>query len=309
MTGTIEGKTVPVVSIIIVNFNTRDFLKDCINSIKQKTLRISYEIIVIDNASVDGSVEMVRNEFHDVIIIEAGSNLGFGRANNLGVETARGEYLLFLNSDTRLVNDAIFELYSFMSNHSECGIAGGNLTDFSGNPAHSFGMRFPGPFSDIARIFPETRHGPGVTKHEYNVTGKPKKIAYVTGADLMINRSLFLDIGGFDPDFFMYFEETELTHRVHAKGFFVYSVPSAMIMHFKGGSLTRLDGVKSIVYKSKYLYMLKVYGRIGIIVAHTSFKIFCHSKILTHALMGKKNSIVKYHEMLITESLAYRSQG
>jgi GT2 family glycosyltransferase len=132
------------VSIIIVNYNTSILLKNCIASVFAETKRISFEIIVVDNNSSDDSVSMMKSEYPDVMLLAKNENAGFGRANNEAALTAAGKYLFFLNSDTYLRNDAISILFEFMELNSECGICGANLTDFEGNPIHSFDRRFPG---------------------------------------------------------------------------------------------------------------------------------------------------------------------
>jgi len=294
------------VSIIIVNYNTRAMLKNCLVSIFEKTSSLTYEIIVVDNDSSDGSSAMLKSDFPQVLCIDSGMNLGFGRANNLGSKRASGEYLFFLNSDTLLISNAIFELFTFLKNNRSCGIAGGNLTDLDGNPVHSHSMAIPSPFNDLLRLVPlsfRLLHGRNWT---YNYSGKPMRVAYVTGADLMISRDLFNGIGGFDPDFFMYYEETEMTHRVRNRKLSVFSVPSAKITHIKGGSLENLDGIKSVVYTSKFLYMKKVFGYPGVIMSHVSFMIFCYARLIPLFILGKRKNVQKYQAILSLEKSVYR---
>jgi len=297
------------VSIIIVNYNTCNFLQDCLESVLKKTLLCKYEIIVVDNASTDGSPTMIKTHFPTVNLIESQENIGFGRANNLGSTSAKGRYLFFLNSDTQLINDAISILVEFLDRTPNCAIAGGNLTDPNNLPIHSFSRTLPSPFTDLKRLLLLFRKISTTVSDEYNITDKPQTVAYITGADMMIRTDLFRQLNGFDPDFFMYYEETELTHRVRKKNFLTYSVPHARIMHIKGGSLEKLDSVKNVVYSSKYLYIQKVYGSHALPYAHFSFLLYCRFKRLFHCIKGKKEHAKLYTTMIQTDQQMYRKHN
>lgn len=226
------------VSVIIVNYNTRQMTADCIESIREKTTGITYEIILVDNASTDGSKEFFEN-YPGITYIYSTENLGFGRANNLGAARAVGRYLLLLNSDTLLINNAVGILSSYLDKHSKVGICGGNLFDANLQPAQSFRKYFPGIWwesiefiNTIARkLFNIQTVSP-----EFNYSSTPIPVAYITGADLMIRRELYVQVGGFSKEFFMYFEETDLCLKVKKLGKLIMSVPSAEIQHLEGGS-------------------------------------------------------------------------
>ncbi|MDR1901249.1 MAG: glycosyltransferase family 2 protein [Treponema sp.] len=293
------------VSVIIVNYNTSSLLKNCIASIYEQTKRISFNIIVTDNNSSDDSVSMLRIEYPDVTVIPLDDNIGFGKANNLGALQAVGKYLFFLNSDTYLCNDAISILFDFMELNSECGICGGNLIDFSGHPIHSFDRRFPGAFSDIFLLLkklPRLLYGRSWC---YNYTGLPMEVAYITGADLMIRNELFAAVKGFDPFFFMYYEETELTVRIKKRGYRVYSVPTAKIAHKKGASLQYNAGIDRAFYLSKYHYMTKVYGTNNSYMAHFIFVIVVMIKIAGFAVRNKYEQKKRYRDVLAFERSAF----
>ena len=257
------------VSIIIVNYKTPKLCIDCINSVFEKTSGIDYEIIVVDNNSEDGSVEILREKFGDTVtVIDAKANLGFGRANNLGAEYASGNALFLLNSDTVLRNNAIKILYDFLYSDDGIGIVGGNLFDAEGRPAHSFKLK-PVDLENlkVSGFWKSLKHKLfGVMpEKDFNDTGKELPIdGYITVADLMIKKSVFDEVGGFDKDFFMYFEETEMTCRVHAKGYKVYSVPSAEITHLEGASTKAKsfsERRQRMFDESAVLYFEKVYGK------------------------------------------------
>jgi hypothetical protein len=256
------------VSIIIVNYKTPQLCIDCINSVFEKTQGIDYEIIVVDNDSQDNSIQILSDYFGDKIkLIDAKANLGFGKANNLGAKYAIGEYLFLLNSDTILRNNAIKILFDFISADKKIGIVGGNLFDANGKPAHSFmikqidlnGLR-------ITSFFSAMRHKlfRVISNKEFNDTTMPIALdGYITGADLLISRSVFEEVGGFDKDFFMYFEESELTCRVHKFGYKVYSVPQAEITHLEGASTGRssFSARRQRMYdESAIKYFRKVFG-------------------------------------------------
>ena len=145
----------PDVSIVIVNYNTKVLLCDCLDSIFSLTKRIDFEVIVVDNASSDGSETYVRERFPSILWVNSGSNLGFGRANNLGVERAMGKYIFFLNSDTILLNDAVSLFFDHMESNREkesLGVLGAYLLDKNGNVNISFGY-FPTPISEFVYLW------------------------------------------------------------------------------------------------------------------------------------------------------------
>lgn len=226
------------VSIVIVNYNTLQLTANCIESVFDRTHGLEFEIILVDNNSQDGSKEFFEKDKR-ITYIYSIHNLGFGRANNLGFEVAKGKYLFCLNSDTLLVNNAIKILYDFMEMHPECGACGGNLYNANMHPAHSFNRRMPGIVEEIdqalSRKLSKNIYG---KSYMHNFSGKPLQVAYITGADLMLRGSAIKSHGGFDSRFFMYFEETELQYRIHKSGMSIYSVPTAKIIHLEGASST-----------------------------------------------------------------------
>ena len=135
------------VSIIIVNYNTRDLTLQCLRSVYEKTKNLEFEMIVVDNASSDDSVESIKKQFPQVRVVESSENLGFGRANNLGLGIATGRNILFLNSDTELVNNAILILSEYLDAYTDVAVCGGNLYSKEMHPVHSFFRLFPSIFS------------------------------------------------------------------------------------------------------------------------------------------------------------------
>lgn len=268
------------ISIVIVNYNTKILIKQCLQSVLKKTKDINYEIIVVDNASYDGLQAMLKKEFPQVKLIESSENLGFGKANNLGAKYASGKYLLLLNPDTILLNNAVKILFDFMEKNPNCGICGGNLYDENNNPVHSFG-RLLGIGKELRAFFslPATI--------EFNTTEKAQKVGYITGADLMINRRLFNNIGYFDEEFFMYYEDVELTYRVKREGFDVYSIPQSKIMHLEGKSSNNKQK-KQWDLTSKKLYYQKTHSKFYVEIANAIFALTILSRCIVYKLLGNK---------------------
>ena len=278
------------VSVIIVNYNTWELTVDCIKSIKERTHGVTYEIIVVDNASADASVTNIRKACPDITIIESNENIGFGRANNLAAQSADGKYLFFLNSDTLLVNDAISVLKNYMDFCPNVGICGGNLYDKDMNPNHSHLRIFPSILNDFdlatKRLFSRLLS----RDMQFNYSDNPIEVAYVTGADMMIAKSLFDQISGFDSDFFLYYEETELTYRVHRLGYKIMNVPSSMIIHLEGKSSTVSAFKMYVMQKSRLLFFSKCYSKCYCIVANLNYLLLNVLSILFCAIFKQADA-------------------
>lgn len=236
------------VSIIIVNYNTRELTSQCLDSICRVTEGVSYEIILVDNASSDDSRECFQKDDR-ITYLYSEENLGFGRANNLGFAVARGRNILFLNPDTLLLNNAVKILSSVLDTSPEVGICGGNLFDAQMRPAMSFKRIFPGIMEELNNMLfhiPEKmRYG---KSWYFNHTSEQMDVAYVSGADLMIRRSILEKVGPFSPGFFMYYEETDLCFRVYKAGYKIKSVPQAHIQHLEGRSFDTAVNVKRLTF-------------------------------------------------------------
>lgn len=248
------------VSIIIVNYNTLHVLRPCIDSIVSHTKDISYEIIVVDNGSTDGSEEALSHD-SGVTYVPTGENLGFGKANNAGLKYAHGRYVFFLNSDTLLVNNAIKMMADFARNYTgRLGALGCILENRSGEPIHSYGS-FPRMRDDFRNLLADPvkkalhlyKEQPTVWPDDY------MRVDYVTGADLMVDRKVLDECGAFHPAFFMYCEETEMERRFHLHGYDNILLRGPRIIHLEGESSR--DGKTSQFLrdclrqqKSQYIY-------------------------------------------------------
>ncbi|MDR0754736.1 MAG: glycosyltransferase family 2 protein [Prevotellaceae bacterium] len=281
------------VSIIIVNYNTKALLKQCLKSIFNNTKDIEFEVIVIDNSSTDGSQQMIKDEFKNVIFIENSENTGFGQANNSGAKLATGKYLMLLNSDTVLINNAIKILFDFIDGNPAVGICGGNLFDENRKPVHSY-SKMPCIMQEIKRLLLMQNN------KCFNRTNKPKKVGYITGADLMIRAELFNRLNGFDSDFFMYYEESELTYRVKKEGYKVYSVPQAEIIHLEKKSFSDNSYRLGMIFQSRQTYYKKTHSRLYRIIINVILLMTIISRLTVFSFMKDRKKINCWKSILKT---------
>lgn len=225
------------VSIIIVNYKTVALTTACINSIFSHTRGVEFEIIVVDNASADGSVEQFLRDPR-VKVIPSPENVGFGRANNLGAKSATGKYLFFLNSDTILLNNAVKLFFDFMELNADLkiGMIGGFLKN-GNHVATLSGGCFPSVSSELNYLIKS------IYRKCINRKWVPSEIRcvkqdvdWISGADLFTSRQLFEELSGFDPRFFMYYEETDLQKRAAKAGYKRMLISGPEIIHLEGGS-------------------------------------------------------------------------
>ena len=226
------------VSVIYVNYKTSRLCADSIQSVLEKTDGLRYEIIVADNNSEDGSAEFLSQTFGDTVkIISLAENIGFGRANNVAIETAAGEFVFLLNTDTLLVNNAIKILYDFIKTDDTIGVVGGNLYDKEMRPNHSFHRKVGLTEYNLFHLYWKMFRRKLCKKREdFNYSQKSKAVDMITGADMLVRKSVLDKTGGFDPDFFMYSEDAELSYRIRKVGYKIISVPQAKIIHYGGMS-------------------------------------------------------------------------
>ncbi|WP_270428174.1 glycosyltransferase family 2 protein [Fusobacterium mortiferum] len=249
------------VSVIIVNYNTLELTKNTIESVFEKTEGLNYEVILVDNASTDGSVEFFEDNYKNkIIFIKNNENLGFGKANNKGIEISKGKYIFLLNSDTLLMNNAIKILFDFMEKNIECGVCGGNLFDRDNRPVHSFKKELVNIYSDFDFVKNFILKLIYKKRIDFNYTNKNIEVGYITGADMFIRKKILEKVGIFDSDFFMYFEETELTARIKSTGKKIISVPQAKIIHLEGKSTQFKERKFRMFTESKYKYFYKVFS-------------------------------------------------
>lgn len=231
------------VSIIIVNYFTFDYLRNCINSIIEFSKDFSYEIIVVDN-SCDNTESLKLNSIVSnkvkIKILKPNNNLGFGKANNYGAKEAESKYLYFLNPDTLLIDNSIFQLKKYLDDHDDVSIAGSDILDSKQKPYHSF-FRNEYNVKNIKKdnsLLSYIRRKIFKQRNDFNYLNKVIDIqGYVCGASLFIRRKDFDFVGGFDKDIFLYAEESLLCKTVKDKtGMKIVNIPSSKIVHLEGGS-------------------------------------------------------------------------
>lgn len=240
-----SAPTMPDVSVIIVSFNTRDLLVECIETLIAQAGAVSYEIIVVDNASRDGSADRIAERFPEVTLIRSAVNLGFGAANNLGFKSARGRYLVLLNSDAFLQPGALERAVGYMDADPGIGLGGARLIGRDGDWQPSARM-FPSlmneflTLSGLAARFPRSRFFGGFDRTWADQMA-PADIDWVPGAFSIVPRDLLKRIGDFDEAFFLYYEEVDLCRRVRAAGLRVRYWPDVVVVHI-GGESSRTHG-------------------------------------------------------------------
>lgn len=245
-------------SIIILSYNTKELTKECLQSLlisagvnRKSPQGCSLEIIVVDNASSDGSVEMVREEFKDVKLIANKENLGYTRGNNKGVKETRGRYILFLNTDTVVYPETLETMIEFMDRHKDAGAATCRVELPNGKLDDSCHRGFPTPwrsfchFSGLSTLFPKLAWFSGYSM-SYKDLNKIHEIDSCSGAFIIVRHEAGEKINWWDEDFFWYGDDLDFCYRLKEKGWRVYFVPTVKILHYKGVS----GGIKSI---SKHL--------------------------------------------------------
>jgi len=250
-------------SIIIVNYNVKEFLQNLLHSIEKASANISKEIIVIDNASEDGSVEVLKEKFPSIKLIENNINSGFGKANNQGLEIANGKYILFINPDCIVSEDTFDKMISFFESHPDCGLAGCKILNSDGTLQLACRRSFPGPWTSFTKVtglstlFPKSK-----MFARYNLTYLNENETYevdaISGSFMMIRKDVYEKTGGFDEQFFMYGEDLDLCYRVQKNGYKVFYVHDTQIIHYKGESTKRsnLDETK-VFYDAMHLFVKK----------------------------------------------------
>ena len=279
-------------SIIIVNYNVKEFLLNLLESIHNAVKDLNVEIIVVDNNSHDGSISSVNQKFPEVITISNKENVGFGKANNQGLEISKGKYILLINPDTLVREDTLIKTIDFLKNNEDAGLVGCKVLNPDGTIQLACRRSFPGPWvsftkvTGLSTIFPKSK-----LFARYNLTYKDENESYevdaVSGSFMMLSRKTYEKTGGFDTDFFMYGEDLDLCYRVQKEGMKVYYFSNTEIIHYKGESTKRstIDETK-IFYKAMHQFVRKHFSSSIFIEAILQFGIILR-KILAFANVNK----------------------
>lgn len=297
------------ISIIIVNYNVKEYLEQALVSIKKSLANFSYEIFVVDNASVDGSVAHIRRRFPEVKLIPLTENVGFGRANNMAIKEARGEYVVLINPDT-VVEEATFsELVRFFEDYQNAGAVTCKIIDANGSFSIDCRHSIPTPMIafwkviGFSRLFPRSK-----IFAKYNLTymdeNTVSEVPAISGSFMMIKKEVLDRVGGFDERFFMYCEDIDLCHRINEEGFKIYYVPSTQIVHYKGESTKKdnLDYIKTF-HQSLYQFFQKYYGRSHILL----FRWIIVLGIFFRGIFIYLNNLLRNHFPLMVDMLILNS--
>ena len=241
-----------IVSIILVNYNGAAVVLNCLRSLRQFLHTIPYEIIVVDNASTDGSAALIIEQFPTVTLIQQTENRGFGSGNNVGAKYATGEFLFFLNTDTSLTSDLLPPLVTLMNNHPQVGIIGPKLlnSDKTLQLSVAAEISLAGEYQTLKQLKQYTSHQQDVEqKFEQEQT-----VAIVIGAAFFMRQALFATLNGFDETFFMYFEESDLCQRARDRGWQILYTPTVSLIHLGGYSVGKESDRMRLEYRRSQLY-------------------------------------------------------
>lgn len=252
-------------SIVILTYNTCSLTQRCLEAIEAtSTLPYSVETILVDNASTDGTVEMLRRRFPNVCLVRNEMNEGFARGNNVGLAVANGRYLMLLNSDTEVLPDALKQLVQFMDDHPNAGACGPQLLHSDGSLQPS-GRSLPtlwSTFLDMSKLFRLWKRDLYFdTSRNYN---QPATVGEISGAALLVRRTCYEQCGGLDPAFFAYYEDVDWCKRIGEAGWLIYYVPSAKVIHlWQGTSRHVSERAYRAGQDSARYYFCKHHGRMA----------------------------------------------
>lgn len=258
------------VSICIVNWNAKNLLARCLESIKDKTTALAYEIIIVDNNSQDGSVRMVKLEHPECLLIESKKNLGFAKGNNRALEQASGKYILYLNPDTELISNAIYGMFDFLEKNTDFGAVGCKLVDSDGHIQFTCARAFPSPLNQFTlltmlnKLLPTSRTFSTVEMNYWDHMDS-REIDCLSGACIMARKDIIDSINGFDESYFMYAEDVDLCYRIKKQSWRIYYLSEYSIFHHEGGSSKQRSNrhFASVMQRtSNYYFINKHFGRI-----------------------------------------------
>ena len=250
-------------SVIIVNYNVRYYLEQCIVSVLRAADGIAHEIFVVDNHSSDGSVDYLKQRFPDAVtFIECHHNLGFAKANNIAIRQSCGDYVLLLNPDTFVAEDTLRQMVGFMDAHPKAGAAGLMMHNADGSVARESRRALPTPFVSLLKMI-------GCSSRYYMSKlpwDRPGRIDVVSGAFMVLRREALNKAGLLDEDFFMYGEDIDLSYRVKKSGYENWYVP-ARIVHYKGESTQKSSfRYVHVFYQAMLIFFRKHYGHLSLLV-------------------------------------------
>lgn len=236
-----------MVSIVIISYNRSNLLRECLSSL-YKNLKGDFEVIVVDHDSKDDSVEMVKKNFPKAITLDTKKNPGFGTGCNIGAKNSHGDTIVFLNSDAEVSNNSLFDMEHFLHSKESIGIVGGLLENRDKTPQRSYGRFYNLP--QVVRLL----FGGDSAELAFQNTKDVQEVDWVSGGYMMIKRSVFEKVKGFDEKIFMYIEDMELCYRVRKAGYSIFFYPKAQVFHLGQGSSNRTFAIVYIFRGLEYFY-------------------------------------------------------
>ena len=315
-------------SVVIVNYNVRYFLHTCLQSVLKAAEGLDAEIIVVDNASSDDSVDMLKSDFPSVRLLVNRENVGFSRANNQAISVSKGQYVLLLNPDTIIPEDCLSSCLTYMDEHEDSGGLGVKMIDGSGTFLPESKRGLPTPWvafykiSGLSRVFPRSKRF-GKYHLGYLNEDETNEIEVLSGAFMFLRKSLLNKIGGLDESFFMYGEDIDLSYRITQAGFKNIYFPENQIIHFKGES-TKKSSVNYVLvfYRAMIIFAKKhfkqgnarafsflinfaIYIRAGLAIFRRAVQRILLPALDALILLGGTEAITEWYERSMHHSSAY----
>jgi GT2 family glycosyltransferase len=270
------------ISIVLVCWNNKDYLEPCLQSLYDGKLKYTFDVVCVDNGSTDGSQEMLREKFPDVILIENGRNVGLSKASNQGIAATNGKYVLLLNNDTIVNCRALETMYELLESNQAAGAAGGKLLNGDGT--------FQGGYAKFSNLSEEfmiatslgARIWPGYPSHHDCQEAKP--VGWLSSACLMVRRAALEKVGLLDENYFIYGDEADLQYRLNQAGLPVYYIPYATTIHYGGKSMNRWKRRK-MVYRGKLLFYQKNYGWLPTVLLRILLAVLSLLKLIVWVLL------------------------
>jgi len=266
------------ISAILVSYNTRQMTLDSLQALAGELAGISAEIIVVDNASSDGSADAIRAAFPQIKVMQCGWNAGFGVANNLAMKEAKGRYLLLINTDAFVRPGAVRELTGYLDRHPKAALVGPRLLNADGSLQPSC-YRFPSPWRAWAEnLYISAMFGNDSSLGDYRhwAHDRERIVDWVVGACCLVRREVYEQVGGFDERFFMYAEETDWQRRMRVAGWEIGFTPAAQVMHLGGASgAGEKPKINRHFFGSLDLYELKHHGFLGLLSVRVAMIVGC----------------------------------
>lgn len=251
-------------SVIIINYNTKVLIKQCLASVYGNTKNLSFEVIVVDNASYDGSVRMIRQKFPKTILVANKENKGFAKGNNQGIKLSKGKYVLILNPDTIILDNALEKMVRFIDSQSEVGVVGAKLLYPDGtiqfSCRHFYNLRtILLRRSILGKIFRNSHLLRYHLMSDWN-HDEIREVDWVFAASLMIRRKILNQVGYFDERYKMYFEDVDLCYRVKKAGYKIYYYPEAIIIHYHRRESAQKFSKKTVWHIQSAIRFFNKYG-------------------------------------------------